>query len=261
MAIITLTTDMGTRDHYVAALKAKILMIDIEAKIVDITHDIEHYNISHAAYVLKAVYGDFPKGTIHLLSVGAHDNAGHKYLAAKIEEYYFTAPDNGVLSLLYDGDIQARIISDATANTPFPEKNIMAVYAAKLSVTPDIDKIGKPYTNIKKLLQRNIIKNKNIIKGCVIHGDIYGNCVTNITFKDFDEICAGRKYLISFGRNTAENINNHYYEIEHGQYGLIFNDAGNLEIFIQSGSAKQLLGLRYDISDATTVSVSFFPDI
>ena len=87
MAIITFMSDFGMSDHYVSAVKAKILSINPGLRIIDISHDVDTFNIAHAAHIIKSIFRDFPKGTIHLISVNDHGEKNNRYLASKIEDH------------------------------------------------------------------------------------------------------------------------------------------------------------------------------
>ena len=100
MSIITLTTDYGLKDHFVGALKGKILSEYPEAQIIDISHDIDPFNIVEASYIIGAAYSSFPKGTIHLIGVDMELNKENLHIVMQWNDSYFIAADNGILSML-----------------------------------------------------------------------------------------------------------------------------------------------------------------
>src|SRR3954464_15720420 len=102
MAIITLLTDSGESDHYVAAIKAKIINVNPGIRIIDISHNIKPGDIGHAAYVLRSVFKEFPKGTVHMVGVDATGNRGDSFVALQLEDHFFVGPDNGFFGLLSD---------------------------------------------------------------------------------------------------------------------------------------------------------------
>src|SRR5688500_6784420 len=116
MAVITFLSDFGYTDHYVAAVKAKLLSQDPECKVVDITHAIEPFNIAHAEYVLGSVYHEFPEGTVHLVGVDSHGSKLGRFHAARHKGHYFLLPDNGLLSLITDG--QPELVVELNAQDP-----------------------------------------------------------------------------------------------------------------------------------------------
>ena len=123
MAIVTLLTDSGESDHYIAAIKARILSANPDARIVDISHHIRMFDIGHAAFVLRSVFRDFPIGTIHLVGVDAAGNRGEPFIIAELEGHFFIGADNGIMSLLSEQPPQQiwEIQSTVEATT-FPEK-------------------------------------------------------------------------------------------------------------------------------------------
>ena len=132
MAIVTLLTDSGESDYYVAAIKAKILSVNPGLNLVDISHKIGPCDFAHGAFVLKSVFRDFPKGTVHLAGVDATGNKDDAYIALQLEDHFFVGTDNGLFSLISDKNHQ--IVVDINKVTPvqtsFPEKDIMAPVAA-----------------------------------------------------------------------------------------------------------------------------------
>jgi S-adenosyl-L-methionine hydrolase (adenosine-forming) len=124
MAIITFLSDFGWRDHYVATVKAKILSVIPNVTIVDISHEIEPFNIPHTAYVLGSVFRDFPQGTVHLVAVNSPSKMEERFVALKLEEHYFVGPDNGIFSLLSDRNpsIIVELKNDVSTSLNFPER-------------------------------------------------------------------------------------------------------------------------------------------
>jgi hypothetical protein len=260
MAIITFTSDFGTRDHYVAAVKAKIFNYNSNIQVIDITHSIDHFNVAHGAFVLGSVFRDFPKGTVHLVAVNSLSNEQDKFIALKLEDHFFVGTDNGLFSLL--SEKQAMIVElkvEKSQYSVFPEKNVMAFAAVSLASGKNLYDLGPnlPSNALKKLINRKLKIGKNAIEGNVVHIDAYGNAITNITKKDFEIMKMDRSFIIQFGREEFTKIQTIYDEIETGGCAIIFNDLGFLEIAINSGNASKLLGLEYD----SAVRVIFSPDI
>lgn len=257
MAIITFTSDFGLRDHYVASVKAKIFNYNPNIQVIDISHQVESFDIGHAAYILNAVYRDFPKGTVHLVGLNIKEEKENKLIAARIEDHFFVGADNGLFSLLSEKmPMVVEILSDKMSETTFPEKNILAFAAVSLASGKGLYDLGPQVNNndIKKYSHRRLKITKNTIEGSVIHIDHYGNAITNITKKIFNENQGERKFEVRIGVNTFSQINNYYYDVPNGDVAIFFNDNGYLEIAIKQGKANSLLGLRYD----GYVGVEFF---
>ncbi len=248
MAIITFMSDFGLSDHYVAAVKAKILTINPSLRIIDISHDIEPHNLAHAAFVLKSVYNEFPKNTVHLVSVNAHGENHDRFLAAKIDDYFFIVPDNGILSLIHEQDpsMVVELYNNDMSNTSFPAKNIMARAAAMLASSSSMNDIGSFTKEYVRKIDRKFRATKKQISGNVIRVDHHGNLITNIEKKVFMILRKERKFTVRFGREVCDKINPTYNDLEDGDCFVIFNDLGLLEIGINKGNASRLLGLKYD---------------
>ncbi|HWS60136.1 MAG TPA: SAM-dependent chlorinase/fluorinase [Flavobacterium sp.] len=266
MSIITLTTDYGLKDHFVGALKGKILSEFSEAVIIDISHHIDAFNTVEASYIIGAAYSSFPKGTVHLIGVDMEFNKENQHIVMQWNDHYFIAADNGILSMLSQKivpqkvvsiNIHDRLPSDATDLDVFVK---VACHIAKGGL---LNVIGKEIKSIKQVteLQAVSANDGSSIKGYVIYIDHFGNAVTNISKKQFLDVAKGRPYEISFKNKTVKTILPNYSAIAssdkyplknyEGEKLAIFNEAGFLEIAIfksnpsKLGSANSLLGLNY----------------
>ena len=247
MAIVTLLSDYGDRDYYTSAVKATILAINPGITIVDISHHIEPGNIAHAGFVLKAVYKDFPEGTVHLVSINDSDSKENKPIAIKMDNRYFVGADNGLFGLVLDGGNSITVdLNMKNIRSTFTCKDLLAPAAAKLASGVDVSSLGNALENFKKMINRHLRANKTQIIGNVIHVDHQGNLITNIDKGTFEHLTADKNIFISYGRENSRVIHENYYSVEPGDCFLIFNDLGLLEIGIRQGSATQLLGLKYD---------------
>ncbi len=248
MAIITFLSDFGERDHYVAAVKAKILSLDPAINIVDISHNIASCDMAHAAYVLKAVFKDFPEGTVHIVGVNTAGQPGDRCIAAKIEGHYFVGTDNGLLGLIseHEAEGQVALAEENTHAGSFRAKQVFAPAAVKLASGTPLDSIGEPIDHFKKSLGRHLKANKSLISGHVIRVDHYGNLITNIDKTTFDILSKQKTYNITFGRENSRRVHDNINTVDAGDIFIIFNDQHYLEIGINQGNAAELLGLAYD---------------
>ena len=248
MAIVTLLTDSGESDHYVAAIKAKIISVNPGIRIVDITHQINSSDIAHAAYVLRSVFRDFPKGTVHLIGVDATANKGDLFVALRLEDHFFVGADNGIFGLITDKNPQqmAEINLPTSFSATFPERDIFAPIAAKLASGVSITDVGKPMQGFKRMIDRQVKATKKQITGTVIRVDHFGNLVTNIPKEVFDELSKGKNFTIQFGGEKFRRLHTLYHQAEQGECFILFNASGFLEIGIYKGNASDLLGLGYD---------------
>ena len=126
MPIVTFTSDFGLNDYYVALIKGAMLCENPNLNIVDITHNINNYDIVQAAFILKNSYESFPKGTIHILSVNSFHDRKRKFLAIRHNEHYFVGPDNGIFSLLFDEIPKDIYKLDFVNKGTFPLKAVFA---------------------------------------------------------------------------------------------------------------------------------------
>lgn len=240
-----------------AAVKAKILSTNPNTTIVDISHEIEAFHISHAAFVLGAVFKDFPAGTVHLATVDMQGREEVRYIALKLEEHYFVGPDNGLFSILSEKSpsLMIELPNDPLLSMNFPEKNILAPAAAQLARGAALYDIGRQAHNMVKLITRQARVSKNEMEGRVSHIDKYGNLITNIKLNDFTEAAKNRPAKIRIGRTVVDGINTSYARCEGGDCICLFNSLGLLEISIIQGHAAKLLGMKYD----SPISISFSP--
>ena len=248
MAIVTLLTDSGESDHYVAAIKAKILSINPGLDIVDITHRIQPCDIAHAAFVLRSVFRDFPKGTVHLAGIHATGQRDDTFIALQLEEHFFVGADNGLFGLISDKSHQnlVELNSINPIQSTFPEKDIFAPAAARLASNVAFSDLGKPMTSFKKMIDRQVKATKKQISGHVIQVDNFGNLITNIHKEVFDILSNGKVYTIQFGGEKFRRINTQYNQVDEGECFILFNSLGLMEVGIYKGNASELLGLAYD---------------
>lgn len=274
MSIITLTTDYGQKDHFVGALKGKILMEFPEAKIVDISHAIDPFNVEEASYIINAAYPSFPKGTVHIIGVDSERNKENAHIAMQWNEQYFICADNGILSILSQKIVPQKIVT-INIHDRLPETStdldVFKTVACHLAKGGLLNVIGKETQALKdiSILQPQISKDSNSIKGTVIYIDHFGNVVVNISKKLFLETGKGRPYEILIKPKALKTILPSYsavalsdkYPIKNyeGQNLAIFNESGFLEIAIfrsnptSVGSAHSLLGLGH----RDTVTINF----
>ncbi len=266
MSIITLTTDYGLKDHFVGALKGKILSEYSVATIIDISHHIDAFNTLEASYIIGAAYSSFPKGTVHLIGVDIELNKENQHIVMQWNDQYFIAADNGILSMLSQKIVPQKIVSinihDRLPNEA-SDLDVFVKVACHIAKGGLLNVIGKEIKSIKQVtdLQAVAANDGSSIKGYVIYIDHFGNVVTNISKKQFLEVAKGRPYEIVLRTKNIKTILPNYsaiassdkYPIKYyeGEKLAIFNEAGFLEIAIfksnplKLGSANSLLGLNY----------------
>ena len=276
MAIITLTTDFGTKDHFTGAVKGALLSEISDAKVVDISHDISPFSILEAAYVIQNAFSSFPVGSIHIIGVDSEISEENKHIVVQLNDHYFICANNGIMSMICDEINPQKIVEvniHDKISTSFPVLDVFVKVAAHISRGGTLEVIGKLITIIKPIKNISpIIKDeRNLLIGNVIYIDHYGNVITNIRKRFFESIQKGRRFEISARNHKFKHIYNNYSDIidfnipiesrnNEGQGLVVFNSSGYLEIAIfrsnltTVGSASTLLGLNM----MDTVSISFF---
>ncbi len=248
MAIITLTTDLGYKDFYQAALKGSILSQMPNAHIVDITHHIAAFNIPQAAFIIKNAFHYFPKGTVHLIGIDSVFNENARYLALKYKEHFFIGSDNGIFSLLFDeypSEIVELNIMQDLKFLHFPLSDIFPKAASHLAKGGKLKDIGLPVSAIEEKMSLQPVIERDIIRGSVIYIDSFQNVITNITKEIFTSVQRNRGFTLYFRRNeTLSQLSWHYNEVPEGEKLCLFGISNHLEIAINKGNAAGLLGLH-----------------
>ncbi|HEY1024264.1 MAG TPA: SAM-dependent chlorinase/fluorinase [Sphingobacteriaceae bacterium] len=248
MAIITLTTDLGSKDFYQAALKGSILTLLPTVNLVDISHDIPAFNIQQAAFVLKNAFHYFPKDTVHLIGIDSVFNESTRYLALKHKGHFFVGSDNGIFSLLFDETpdeiVELNIMQDLKF-LHFPLSDILSKAAVHLAKGGALQEIGIPASALEEKMTLHPVIEQNILRGSVIYIDSFQNVITNITKDLFTRLQQNRNFTLYFKRNeTISNLSWHYNEVPEGEKLCLFGISNHLEIAINKGNASGLLGLQ-----------------
>lgn len=248
MAIITLTTDLGLKDYYVASVKGAILSELPDAKIIDITHNIPSFDLLKTAFVIKNCYADFPEGTIHIIGVNSEVDLNTPHLVIYHNGHYFIGADNGMFSLIFDSDPEKTVelnISQDTDRITFPTKDIFVKAACHIARGGTMEIIGTLHKKIVEKTHFRAVSENNIIKGMSIYIDHYGNIITNITEKIFKEYGKGRRFSILFRRAEYEirQISKSYSSVPDGERLALFSSTGFIEIAMNKGNASKLFGI------------------
>ena len=275
MAIITLTTDFGEKDHFVGATKGAIFSELEEINIVDISHSISPFNICEAAYIIQNAYSSFPKGTIHLIGIDSELSPENKHIAVKLDDHYFICANNGIMSMICSEIAPEKIVEiniHDRVETSFPVLDIFVKVACHIARGGTLDVIGKVINTIKPI--KNLVPfvndEQNQIIGSVIYIDNYGNVVTNIKRRFFENFQKGRAFQVFARNHKFEKIHNKYsdivnFEIEESKRNIegtglvVFNSSGFIEISVYKsncttvGGASTLMGLK----NMDTVTINF----
>jgi len=265
-SVITLTTDFGSGDAYVASMKGVILTINPEAVIVDICHSIEPQNIMQAAFILSTAYHYFPAGTIHLAVVDPGVGSQRKAIILKTAKALFVAPDNGILSYVIDEPdktpakqvtqiaaspeprkLGARLKAVAITNTDFWHKpvsttfqgrDIFAPVAAHLSLGVPVHKFGDSLSHVLAFPIPRPYHARGSLVGSVLHIDNFGNLITSVRSSDLP----AEKITVTIGKQQIGGVNQFYAQKE--GLAAIVGSSGYLEISLKNGNAAAFLGAK-----------------
>lgn len=248
MQLITLTTDFGARDFYAGALKGALLQRRSDLQLVDISHEIKPFDIVQGAFVLQNTWSEFPEGAIHLVGVHCVYGPDARFIAARHAGHYFLAPDNGLLSLLFEHlskDDVRTLGPGATGH--FPVKNVFADAVAHLAEGLPFETLGAQAGQILQRISIQPVITKARIRGTVVHLDNFDNVIVNISRSLFENTQNGRNFSLFFKRNDPiTQLSQNYADVPVGEPLCLFNSAGYLEIAINMGRAASLLGLKVE---------------
>jgi S-adenosylmethionine hydrolase len=245
MAIVTLTTDLGTEGYALPALKGTILSRVPGVQLVDITHAVPVYDIVYVAFVFGHTWRKFPEGSIHVVWVNNYYAPGARYVAVESEGHYIIAPDNGVLSLI-PGWKPGRIYKmEYEDNADFSLRQLYAFAVRHLASGEPLERIGVPVSGLSERLSFRPVTTASGIRGTVVFVDHFGNAVLNITRQMFEEIGGGREFQLRFKRHVPlSRLAQRYSDVQVGQPLCLFNSLGLLELAVYMDSAERLLGLE-----------------
>jgi S-adenosylmethionine hydrolase len=255
MHILSFTTDLGSKDHYLASLKATALKLIPDVHIVDVSNHISAFDMAKAAFVLRNVWRDFPEGTVHILGVDSQWSKSTPYIFGLLQGHYFIGTDNGAFSLVFDGaefDEIYAVSLTGDEDMSFPAKSIFVPVAARIFAGTPLNEIGVRRESYRKRQALVPVVEHDNIRGTVIYIDTYGNVITNITKKLFDEVVGNKPFNIVARRGDSDlsRISRTYSEVPEGEKVALFTSAGYLELAINfgvegsGGGACDLLGLR-----------------
>jgi S-adenosylmethionine hydrolase len=249
--IITLTTDFGASDHLVGAMKGVILNINPAARIVDINHGVVPYDILDGALSLASAYSFFPSRTIHVIVVDPGVGTDRRPILVSGEKQFFIAPDNGVLSTIYERE--ACTVRHITAehyflnpvSPTFHGRDIFAPTAAWLSKAFQTEAFGEPVTDFVRFTMPKAKPNGQAVKGVVLRVDAFGNLMTNLTADDIPigalgggaiKIAVNGKPVVKFAQTFAGG--------DPGEPIAVLGSAGYVEIAVNRGNAARTLGVN-----------------
>ncbi len=248
MPLLTLTSDIGSPDYLVGAVKAQLLQINKDFTIVDITHNIPPFNHPQAAYVCRSAIQHFPDYTYHLVLVNLFEQKPEQILLAFHKNQYLLCADNGLLTMILEEPPEFVIGIPIDKNM---EKNtihitgLMGKVVQQLVAGEPIRSIGDPDAPYLEKRHLRPTLDNNSIEGQIIFIDSFENVIVNITRRQFEEQRQGRGFRIVFKRDEIiDRISETYADVPEGEKLALFNSASYLEIAINKGNAAGLFGLK-----------------
>jgi S-adenosyl-L-methionine hydrolase (adenosine-forming) len=247
---ITLTTDFGLQDHYVSVLKAVMLDISPNSRFIDISHQIPPQDIMAGAWVVRNAAMLFPPNSVHLVVVDPGVGTDRKPVALKIKDQYFVGPDNGIFSLIGDEyDYEAITLTHKKywRNNPAPTfhgRDIFAPVAAHLANGVLFKSLGEPLKELVTYRWAVPISDKDGIQGWVVHIDRYGNLISNISETLIKEFGGPSKLKVYVGNTILDELVTTFAAVPDGEPAAYIGSSGMLEIAINKGNAREMLGVE-----------------
>jgi hypothetical protein len=248
MPILTITSDIGPQDFLTGALKGRLLSVNEQFNIVDITHSLDAYNYPQAAYVCRNAFRHFPPDSFHLVLVNMFDVKSQHLLLARHHDQYIGIADNGLLTMILETSPEEVITLPMDASRRkdalYYAELFGEAFTALLSGRP-LDRIGVSGQPIREKHPLKPLIGPDWIEGQIIFIDHFENVVVNIRREDFDAHRQGRSFKIVFRRDEViDRIAETYADVPEGEKTAIFNAAGYLEVAINKGNAAGLFGLQ-----------------
>jgi len=262
ISLITLLTDFGERDYFVASTKGVILNINPQARIVDLSHQVGPQQVEEAAYLLKACYRYFPDGTVHVVVVDPGVGSARRPLLVSSSRYYFVAPDNGVLTNIFQDELSVEVREiqnkqyrlDAEGAT-FDGRDLFAPAAAWLTRGQAPGSYGRLIRDYVRLPSQEPAWDGGALVGRIVYVDHFGNLISNMTPLHLKEVQGKLRHsrvTIRIGGTVIEGLTTHYAEGLPDAPRALINSNGQLEIFLKGGSAADWLkvgrGERIEVS-------------
>lgn len=253
--IVTLTTDFGLRDGYVAAMKGAMLHVEPALTLVDVSHQVPPQDVMAAGFVLRQAAPTFPDGTVHLVVVDPGVGTDRRAIAADVtvagRRQRFVGPDNGILPLLLGEDAPDAVVAldkpEWWAGPPsrtFHGRDIFGPVAAALAAGRALDEVGTPAADLTPMHWPLPRTDDQGVDGMVVHIDRFGNCVTNIAREALDAHAQGRRFKCYVGSSVLQRHAETYGATAQGEPLTLFGSSGHLEIAVNGGDAATLLSVQ-----------------
>ncbi|HXH06304.1 MAG TPA: SAM-dependent chlorinase/fluorinase [Vicinamibacterales bacterium] len=248
--VVALLSDFGTRDHYAGTMKGVILGICPDAALIDISHEVPPHDVTTAALELAASYRYFPAGTVFLVVVDPGVGSPRRAIAAEAGDFRFVAPDNGVLSVVFQEtpprklvELTERRYARPTVSRTFEGRDRFAPAAAWLAKGIQLAALGRPIAEYHRLELATPVVEGDALTGQVLLVDRFGNLVTNIDRRTFERFAHDGTIQIEAGPHRIGRLVDTYAEIGGDQVCALFGSSDRLELAANAASAAERLGL------------------
>jgi S-adenosylmethionine hydrolase len=257
MPVITLTTEWKSDDIYYGIIKGKLSSRCPGVIIIDNAGNIPAFNISHASFIIRNTFNNYPKGSIHIICVHSEAHTDQDHLIVRARDHFFIGTDNGIFNLILnsDPDEVIRLDTDDTSD----ELEVFAKAASDLIAGKKPSDIGKSVKTLSERVPLRATIDKDVIIGSIIFIDSYGNAISNITREVFYRVFENKVYriLIQSNKNYTDQISLRYSDVPVGEMLARFNQLDLLEISINGADVSELLSLsvgsvlRVDLANKT----------
>lgn len=259
--IITLLTDFGTRDHYVASMKGVILGINPRCCLVDISHQVSPHDIEEGAYILLNAYSSFPSGTIHLAVVDPGVGGPREPILIVTGNYFFVGPDNGLFTFAIQREKAKQVIALTNKkyflpglSGTFHGRDLFAPVAGHLSLGVNPQLFGRAVDTWETLSFRKPVAERGRLIGEILHIDAFGNLISNIDAIELSDFAGKRPFTLRVGNRKIQGLRKGYWEGKRGEAIALIGSGGFLEISIREGNAARVL--KVNRGDGVTVETS-----
>ncbi len=261
-ALITLTTDFGTRDPYVAQMKGVLLSeAAADVRIVDLSHELQVFDVHEAALFLRASAARFPPDTIHLVVVDPGVGSSRRPLVARSQGQVFVGPDNGVFGYVLDRspevyEIDPLLVSCQGLSSTFHGRDLFAPAAAMLANGCELDALGRTAETFQRMVFPLVEIQREILIGRVVHIDRFGNLVTNVPRSTLDAFLADQPreaVVIQIADCEVHGILEYYGQGKTGELLALVGSSDLLEIAVREASAAARLGAEVGCALRLTV--------
>lgn len=248
MPLLTLTSDIGTQDFLVGAVKGQLLQINTSFAIIDITHQVSPFNYPQAAYVCRNALKNFPPFTYHIILVNLFEQKPQQLLLAYYNNQYIFCADNGLLSMIVEGKpelVMGLLLDKAGIKDTFYCVTVIGHAINDIASGKALQEIGVPDVSYLEKNHLRPLLGDDWIEGQIIFIDHFENVTVNITRNEFEEQRKGRGFRLVFKRDEViDRISETYADVPEGEKLALFNSGGYLEIAINKGNAAGLFGLQ-----------------